>query len=358
MSTPPGGPTRDTTGTGGQSGAAPAGTAGTAGNADTEGTNQQTNPTHSSTPVPGPAGTNVDTEAAGGGPGSHGLSPGTPGTNADTTQAGPPGSTGPVYRAPSATAPAQETDTTRTDTPVTDGSTSNTPSSSYAVGGTKDTSAYGGPVGASGGTTVPGAPPAPTVTAGPRRVTVSYVVPATALATPSAPTAAQAATGGTLAAATYAYKVVAKNANGRSAASAATANVVVASGTTNKVTLTITAVPGATSYDVYGRTGGTFGYLGTTSTTSFVDTGSATPGAVPPAASSVSRGSSPVTQMVIEGSTGGTTYAPVNANSVDVVNLVPDQSYTFRVRAINGAGGGPWSPASDPVAPTNPDKPQ
>lgn len=110
-----------------------------------------------------------------------------------------------------------------------------------------------------------------------------------ALATPAAPAAVGAITGGTLAAGTFNYKIVAKDANGATLPSA-TGSGTVASGTTGKITLTWTPDPNASSYDVYGRT--TFlkignvvnGYAGsnTPGTLSFVDTGSVSPsGAVP-----------------------------------------------------------------------------
>jgi hypothetical protein len=64
----------------------------------------------------------------------------------------------------------------------------------------------------------------------------------------------------------------------------------------------------------------------------------------------------PVTGYVILGSTGGTTYAARNATSVTVQNLVPDQSYTFKVAARNINGIGPYSSASSAVTPYNPDE--
>lgn len=64
----------------------------------------------------------------------------------------------------------------------------------------------------------------------------------------------------------------------------------------------------------------------------------------------------PIRDYVIMGSTGGTTFAPKNATSVVVTDLVPDQSYTFQVAARNDNGLGQFSPASSAAAPYNPDE--
>lgn len=59
----------------------------------------------------------------------------------------------------------------------------------------------------------------------------------------------------------------------------------------------------------------------------------------------------------IEGSTGGVTFAGRNATSVVVTDLVPSQSYKFRVAAYNDNGESPFSAYSNSVSPTNPDEP-
>jgi hypothetical protein len=64
----------------------------------------------------------------------------------------------------------------------------------------------------------------------------------------------------------------------------------------------------------------------------------------------------PVQGYVILGSTGGTTYAPRNATSVIVQNLVPGQSYKFQVAAQNINGLGPYGTVSAAVIPYNPDE--
>jgi hypothetical protein len=83
---------------------------------------------------------------------------------------------------------------------------------------------------------------------------------------------------GSLAAGTYYYRVVAENQNGynnNAALSAPTAEISRTLSATGQITITWSAVPGATRYRVYGRiSGGTTGYL-TTTGTSLTDTGAA-----------------------------------------------------------------------------------
>jgi hypothetical protein len=88
-------------------------------------------------------------------------------------------------------------------------------------------------------------------------------------------------TGGTLAAATYFYRVSALNPNGETLASTETS--IVTTGSTGSVIVRWTAVPGATGYNVYGRTTGAELKMATNvQATSFLDTGAITPsGALP-----------------------------------------------------------------------------
>lgn len=105
----------------------------------------------------------------------------------------------------------------------------------------------------------------------------------TALSTPSAPTTAKTGLTGTTY--TYYYKVSAVNAIGFSAASSAGSITVgktrdIWDSTTEKVTLTLTAVTNATRYDIYISENNTdFYYLGSTlaSELSFVDDGTGVP---------------------------------------------------------------------------------
>ena len=113
----------------------------------------------------------------------------------------------------------------------------------------------------------------------------AFVLPlGTALATPTAPTIATAS-GGSLAAATYYYKVTNTNLVGETLPSTEASQVTSASG---KNTLTLTPDASATSQKIYrSTTSGAEVYLATVggAVTSFVDDGSLTPGtATPPVA--------------------------------------------------------------------------
>jgi hypothetical protein len=101
------------------------------------------------------------------------------------------------------------------------------------------------------------------------------------LVAPGTVTPTGSATGGTLAAATYFYKVTALNAAGETTGSPEAS--VTTTGTTSSVALAWAAVTGATSYKVYrGTAAGLESVFYTTSTNSFTDTGAAaTAGTVP-----------------------------------------------------------------------------
>lgn len=90
-------------------------------------------------------------------------------------------------------------------------------------------------------------------------------------------------TGGTLTAATYAYRVVAVGTNGHTLASTQVTTTV-SSGSTNLIVVSWDPVPGASGYRIYGRVSGSIGLLGTMSSNnlSFNDTGVRTPGVVVP----------------------------------------------------------------------------
>lgn len=90
--------------------------------------------------------------------------------------------------------------------------------------------------------------------------------------------AAIVASGGTLTAATYSYRVAAVGRSGEALASAVVTATAV-SGSTNSVLVTWAAVPGAIGYHIYGRSGGTL-YRVTTvgaTTLSFTDIGALVP---------------------------------------------------------------------------------
>lgn len=101
---------------------------------------------------------------------------------------------------------------------------------------------------------------------------------------PAAPVAVGSATGGSLAAASYTYKNTYVKDGVESALSAAS-NTYVATGATSSVALTVATVAGATSYKIYGRTGGTFTLMNTITapTVLYTDTGADTPSGAAPA---------------------------------------------------------------------------
>lgn len=103
---------------------------------------------------------------------------------------------------------------------------------------------------------------------------------------PAAPALSTTGTAGTT---SYSYVVVAKNTGGDISAASAVATIATGNATlngTNYNVLTITAVAGATSYDIYrtasGGTPSTTGKVGNTATTTFNDTGLAGDGTTAP----------------------------------------------------------------------------
>ncbi len=94
-----------------------------------------------------------------------------------------------------------------------------------------------------------------------------------ALAAPALPTLVVAGTAGST---TYSYCVVAKQPDGSYSAASPTATTATGNATltaTNKITVSWTAVPGATSYDLYKLVGGLTGKIATTALLTIADTG-------------------------------------------------------------------------------------
>lgn len=103
---------------------------------------------------------------------------------------------------------------------------------------------------------------------------------------PATPGIATAGTGGTLGATlSTSYRMTAVI-NGVESQASTAATIVTGAGTTNTVTLTWSAVTGASSYRIYGRTSGTELLMGTVQapTLTFIDTGAVTPSGALPAA--------------------------------------------------------------------------
>lgn len=102
------------------------------------------------------------------------------------------------------------------------------------------------------------------------------------LSQPTGVTVNSSSTGGILPAATYEYQVSALSGTGETLASSVVSVVIAGPGTTNSATIAWPAQQLATGYNIYGRvTGSTYGLITTIGqgTTSFIDTGAATPDA-------------------------------------------------------------------------------
>jgi hypothetical protein len=155
------------------------------------------------------------------------------------------------------------------------------------------------------------------------------------IVSPAAPTLTPSTTGGTLPAGTYNYRIAANNLNGETLAGPEAASNVTTTGTTSSIAISWTAVPGATSYEIYGRTAGAELFIAELTATTYTDTGSVTPaGAMP--SSNTTAGSAVYTQVggpttsaigsviggigVIKGSIGGD-YSGCNLQLVVPANI-------------------------------------
>jgi hypothetical protein len=142
----------------------------------------------------------------------------------------------------------------------------------------------------------------------------------TQLAAPGTVTPTGSGSGGSLAAATYYYKVVALNAVGQTTASPE-CNVTT-TGSTSSVALSWTAVAGATSYRIYRgtATGGESVYY-TSATNSYTDTGSASTAGTPPGSNT--------TQLATPGTVTPTGQVGGNLSA---------GTYYYVITALNAAG--------------------
>lgn len=121
------------------------------------------------------------------------------------------------------------------------------------------------------------------------RVTGQYIIdPVGGILTPQPISNYAQGEGGVLADGTYWYKVTAVDINGNETnASTPNSFTVTGGGGTASIVITIDIVPGATSYNIYGRPntmGGTYGLIGSTETgfPAFLDDGTEAPGVAPP----------------------------------------------------------------------------
>lgn len=115
-------------------------------------------------------------------------------------------------------------------------------------------------------------------------VTAANGMKTTQLATPTAATGTGSSTGGTLAAATYYTKIVAVDINGHTTPASSEGSGVTTTGSTSSIAYTWTAVPGATSYQIwYATTAGAEANYFTSTTNSFTltTTSGATAGTIP-----------------------------------------------------------------------------
>ncbi len=143
-----------------------------------------------------------------------------------------------------------------------------------------------------------------------------------ATAIPSGVTAVGSAAGGTLAAATYYYKVVSIDAQGTTIGSSEVSAVT--TGTTSSVTIAWTAAPGATSYRVYkGTAAGAESSYFSTASLNYIDTGVAgTAGTVPGASTAYATTATP----------GSVTAAPAAGGGL------ANQPWYYKVTAIDAIG--------------------
>lgn len=158
------------------------------------------------------------------------------------------------------------------------------------------------------------------------------------LATPVNATHSTASTGGTLAPATYYYRVSALNALGETLASTETSQVVGAGTSTNTVTVKWTKVTGATGYKVYGRTTGAELFIATVGDVAqYIDTGAVTPAGALPAANTTSAGFDPSTECDVFQTTPG---KPVRVGVLNpkspVMHLIGPGTWNVRRPVIQG----------------------
>jgi hypothetical protein len=97
---------------------------------------------------------------------------------------------------------------------------------------------------------------------------------------PTTVTPTPSASGGTLAAGVKSYRVSALNARGETLVS--NAFTATTTGSSGSVSVAWSAVAGATSFNIYGRTAGNELLIGTSAASPFVDTGSVTPAGAQP----------------------------------------------------------------------------
>ena len=157
-----------------------------------------------------------------------------------------------------------------------------------------------------------------------------------AFAEPGSPAVSTATTGGSLAASTaYEYVLTAVYPDGESGPTSAVSVTTGSSTSTNSNTISWTVPSGATSVNVYGRVSGSLGLLAnvSSSTTSFTDTGSVTPGVAPPSIQSQTIPFSASVQEITLNASSAITFSGVPASGVASMTLYITQ----------GSSGGPFT---------------
>lgn len=149
------------------------------------------------------------------------------------------------------------------------------------------------------------------------------------LATPVNAAFSTATTGGTLAAGTYSYRVAAKNSFGRTLASTATTQAT--TGATSTVTVNWGAVTGATGYDVFGRVGGSELLIASVgAVTTYTDDGSVTPAGALPASNTTGTNTNTLTVNwgTVSGATGYKVYGRTTGAELLIATVGAVTTYT------------------------------
>lgn len=147
----------------------------------------------------------------------------------------------------------------------------------------------------------------------------SETLVAAPLSAPANLAVANSTTGGTLADATYSYRVSAVNACGETVPATAATDTATGGGTSSMV-LTWDPVVGATHYRIYGRDSGTELLLAETTATTWTDTGALTP-----------TGAIPATNTTV-----GTIYAPISKNFASATVYFYWAGILFKLTGVRG----------------------
>jgi hypothetical protein len=155
---------------------------------------------------------------------------------------------------------------------------------------------------------------------------------------PSNATATANNTPGTLAPATYCYEVSATDAGGETVASAPLCATLAATG---DIAMAWSTVSGATGYNIYGRPadpGGAYGLIGSSTTASFTDLGTTSPGAPPPTADTGTGRAVPT--LSASASPGGAVGDPIHDTATLGSAVTPGGGVTFSLYGPDDASCG------------------